>query len=35
LQGKTNFFESRVTEYAMAGVGRDGVGHEFSLTEDF
>ena len=24
LQGKTNFFEKRVSEYAMAGVGEDG-----------
>ena len=35
LQGKTNFFESRVTEYAKAGVGADDSTHSFSLTEDF
>jgi ribonucleoside-diphosphate reductase beta chain len=34
LQGKTNFFESRVTEYAKAGVG-SGESHSFSLSEDF
>lgn len=38
LQGKTNFFESRVTEYAKAGVGgAEGEGNsmEFSMNEDF
>jgi len=37
LQGKTNFFESRVTEYAKAGVGgEDGSNStEFSINEDF
>jgi ribonucleoside-diphosphate reductase beta chain len=35
LQGKTNFFEARVTEYAKAGVGDDMSGKEFSLNEDF
>jgi ribonucleotide reductase beta subunit family protein with ferritin-like domain len=36
LQGKTNFFESRVTEYAKAGVGeKEGNSTEFSINEDF
>lgn len=35
LQGKTNFFESRVTEYAKAGVGNSSEEKVFSLTEDF
>jgi len=37
LQGKTNFFESRVTEYAKPGVNADNVAtnHVFSLDEDF
>ena len=41
LQGKTNFFESRVTEYAKANVVVDECGgsmekqHVFSLEEDF
>jgi ribonucleotide reductase beta subunit family protein with ferritin-like domain len=41
LQGKTNFFEARVTEYSRPGVGLQdsngiiSVGHEFSLSEDF
>jgi ribonucleoside-diphosphate reductase beta chain len=34
LQGKTNFFESRVTEYARAGFEADDA-HKFSLGEDF
>lgn len=34
LQGKTNFFEKRVGEYALAGVG-DTSNHEFVLDEDF
>jgi ribonucleotide reductase beta subunit family protein with ferritin-like domain len=36
LQGKTNFFEKRVGEYAKAGVGAaHGEGKNFSLDEDF
>ena len=37
LQGKTNFFEKRVGEYAKAGVGNEGENqnHVFSLDEDF
>ena len=36
LQGKTNFFEKRVGEYARSGVGLDqGRTHEFSLDSDF
>jgi ribonucleoside-diphosphate reductase subunit M2 len=45
LQGKTNFFEKKVAEYAKAGVARnenndDGTGvqpdvHTFSLDQDF
>jgi ribonucleoside-diphosphate reductase beta chain len=34
LQGKTNFFESRVTEYAKQGVGTND-SNVFSLEEDF
>lgn len=33
-QGKTNFFERRVGEYAKAGV-KSGSCHEFSIAEDF
>jgi len=35
LQGKTNFFEARVTEYSRAGVGTEAVESKFSLEEDF
>jgi ribonucleotide reductase beta subunit family protein with ferritin-like domain len=36
LQGKTNFFEKRVGEYARSRVGLDsGRNHEFSLDSDF
>ena len=37
LQGKTNFFESRVTEYSKAGVGEtmSGESLKFSLDEEF
>lgn len=45
LQGKTNFFEKKVAEYAKAGVavretadGESAVkkdGHAFTLEEDF
>lgn len=36
-EGKTNFFEKRVGEYAKAGVGSasDAGGNKFSLDEDF
>lgn len=38
LQGKTNFFEKRVSDYAKAGVKADdtmGKGKEFTLDADF
>lgn len=39
LEGKTNFFERRVSEYQKAGVatdaGRDGGHHDFNLEQDF
>ncbi|KAJ7216228.1 ribonucleotide reductase subunit R2 [Mycena rebaudengoi] len=37
LQGKTNFFEKRVSEYSRAGFSGDGTwqGRSFSTTEDF
>lgn len=35
LQGKTNFFEKRVGEYAKAGVGVDASQQVFSLDEEF
>jgi ribonucleoside-diphosphate reductase beta chain len=35
LEGKDNFFEKRVTNYALAGVGQDATKAAFSLTEDF
>jgi ribonucleotide reductase beta subunit family protein with ferritin-like domain len=36
LQGKTNFFEKRVGEYAKSGVGAPAnTNHVFSLDEDF
>jgi len=35
LQGKTNFFEKRVGEYAKSGVGVDADKQVFSLDEDF
>lgn len=35
LQGKTNFFEKRVAEYSLAGVGNDLAEMKFSLDEDF
>tara|TARA_Y100000592_G_scaffold87246_1_gene141578 strand:- start:1241 stop:2206 length:966 start_codon:yes stop_codon:yes gene_type:complete len=34
LQGKTNFFEKRVSEYAKAGVGAK-ANHQFSVDEEF
>lgn len=35
LQGKTNFFEKRVGEYAKSGVGVDSTKQVFALDEDF
>ena len=35
LQGKTNFFEKRVGEYAKSGVGTDTKEQTFSLDADF
>ncbi len=35
LDGKTNFFEKRVAEYTMAGVGNSVADTSFSLEEDF
>ena len=36
LQGKTNFFEKRVGEYAKANVGNDMEDmHKFSMDDDF
>jgi ribonucleotide reductase beta subunit family protein with ferritin-like domain len=35
LEGKDNFFEKRVTNYALAGVGQDATKAAFSLTEEF
>jgi len=35
LQGKTNFFEKRVSEYQKSGVMTDKASNKFSLDEDF
>jgi ribonucleoside-diphosphate reductase beta chain len=35
LEGKDNFFEKRVTNYAMAGVGVDAAKMTFALNEEF
>ena len=35
LQGKTNFFEKRVSEYAKAGVGVAPEDQEFKMDADF
>ena len=35
LEGKDNFFEKRVTNYNLAGVGQVATKAAFSLTEDF
>jgi len=35
LQGKTNFFEKRVGEYALSGVGTNVTNHEFELDANF
>jgi ribonucleotide reductase beta subunit family protein with ferritin-like domain len=35
LEGKDNFFEKRVTNYALAGVGSDSSKMQFKLDEEF
>jgi ribonucleoside-diphosphate reductase beta chain len=35
MEGKTNFFEKRVPEYAIAGVGNDDVDNAYGSDEDF
>ncbi len=35
LQGKTNFFEKRVSEYQKSGVMANKRNHEFSMSEEF
>jgi ribonucleoside-diphosphate reductase subunit M2 len=35
LQGKTNFFETRVGEYAKSGVGVDRADQTFALDTSF
>ncbi len=35
LEGKDNFFEKRVTNYALAGVGQDAEKMKFGLDEEF
>ena len=35
LQGKTNFFEKRVSEYSKAGVGVDAAEQVIAFDEDF
>jgi ribonucleotide reductase beta subunit family protein with ferritin-like domain len=35
LEGKDNFFEKRVTNYALAGVGQDASKMSFALDEEF
>jgi ribonucleoside-diphosphate reductase beta chain len=35
LEGKDNFFEKRVTNYALAGVGQDAEKMQFGLNEEF
>jgi ribonucleoside-diphosphate reductase subunit M2 len=35
LQGKTNFFERRVSEYAKSGVGKGSAQRVFTLDADF
>ena len=35
LQGKTNFFEKRVGEYAKSGVGVDSIDQTFCLDSSF
>ena len=35
LQGKTNFFEKRVSEYSKCGVGEDTSKQTIAFDEDF
>jgi len=35
LQGKTNFFEKRVGEYSLSGIGTITTKHEFELDASF
>ena len=35
MEGKTNFFEERVTSYSKAGIGRNKEDMKFSLDSDF
>jgi ribonucleotide reductase beta subunit family protein with ferritin-like domain len=35
LEGKDNFFEKRVSSYALAGVGKTAEQMSFSMTADF
>ena len=35
MEGKDNFFEKRVTNYALAGVGQDAAKMQFGLDEEF
>jgi len=35
LQGKINFFEKRVGEYALSGIGTNVTKHEFELDASF
>ena len=35
LEGKTNFFERRVSEYAKAGVGVDPASQKFAIDAEF
>ena len=35
LEGKTNFFESRVSEYSKSGIGVDDKDMVFDLNADF
>ena len=35
LEGKTNFFEKRVGEYSLTGVGVENENMEFNLDAEF
>jgi ribonucleoside-diphosphate reductase subunit M2 len=35
LEGKTNFFEKKVSEYSKPGVGMNAADMEIRLDEDF
>jgi hypothetical protein len=35
LEGKDNFFEKRVTSYAMAGVGKNAEDMTFEMDAEF